>query len=145
VQTLTVQASFTEADVGRLAVGQIAAITLPDRTDSFPGKVSQIDPAGTISSRLVKYGVMIAFDQVPPDLLLGESATVTVTTASADDVLYVSSAALVGVTDKTGSVTVRANGKDEVRSVTIGLRGDQYTEVASGLSEGDVIVLPSSA
>ena len=84
-----VAAQFSEADVGRLAVGQIASITLPDGATSCAGKVSQIDPAGTVTNRLVRYGVVIAFDAVPADLLLGQSATVTVTTAGAEDVLYV--------------------------------------------------------
>jgi multidrug efflux pump subunit AcrA (membrane-fusion protein) len=144
VALLTAVAQFTEADVGRLVVGQPALITLPDRTDQYPGKVSQIDPAGTVSNRLVRYGVVIAFDAVPAGLLLGESATVLVTTASADNVLYVASAAVVGVTADTGQVTARTNGRDEVRTVRIGLRGDQYTEIVDGLAEGDVVVLHPS-
>jgi multidrug efflux pump subunit AcrA (membrane-fusion protein) len=125
-------------------VGQVSTIALPDRAAEFPGKVSQIDPAGTVSSKLVKYGVVIAFDSVPADLLLGQSATVTVTTASVDNVLYVSSAAVTGVNNGSGKVTVRVGGKDTQRTVTVGLRGDQYTEISSGLAEGDEAVLPSS-
>jgi hypothetical protein len=62
LSTLGVSRQFTEADIGRLAVGQVAAVTLPGR-DPIPGKVSQIDPAGTITNRLVRYGVVIAFDR----------------------------------------------------------------------------------
>jgi multidrug efflux pump subunit AcrA (membrane-fusion protein) len=145
ISNLAVSAQFSEADVGRLAVGQVAAITLPHETDPLPGKVSQIDPAGTISGRLVKYGVVIAFDTVPADLLLGESATVLVTTATASDVLYAASAAVTGVTNGSGTVTVRANGHDEQRTVKVGLRGDQYTEIVSGVSVGDQLVLTGSA
>jgi len=85
-----VRAQYSEADVGHLAVGQPATITLPDRAGTalagtpagtLTGKVSQIDPAGVVSGRLVRYGVVIAFDQAPDDVLLGESATVAVTTA----------------------------------------------------------------
>jgi multidrug efflux pump subunit AcrA (membrane-fusion protein) len=144
VANLTVRAQFSEADVGRLAVGQISTIALPDRAAEFSGKVSQIDPAGTVSSKLVRYGVVIAFDSVPADLLLGQSATVTVTTGSVDNVLYVASAAVTGVANGTGTVLVRATGKDTTRTVTVGLRGDQYTEIKDGLSEGDEVVLPSS-
>ena len=145
VANLAVAAQFSEADVGRLAIGQVAAITLPHRTDPLPGKVSQIDPAGTVSGRLVRYGVVIAFDAVPADLLLGESATVLVTTATATDVLYASSAAVTGVANGSGTVTVRANGHDERRTVKVGLRGDQYTEIVSGVSVGDQLVLTGAA
>jgi multidrug efflux pump subunit AcrA (membrane-fusion protein) len=142
---LTVTAQFSEADVGKLAVGQPATIGLPDRAAEVSGKVSQIDPAGTTSSRLVRYGVVIAFESVPADLLLGQSATVTVTTASVDNVLYLASAAVRGVSDGKGTVTVRAGGQDTQRTVSVGLRGDQYTEISSGLSEGDEVVLPTGA
>ena len=145
IANLAVSAKFSEADVGRLAVGQVASITLPNSSTPLPGKVSQIDPAGTVSNRLVRYGVIIAFDAVPADLLIGESATVLVTTAAATNVLFVASAAVTEVANGAGMVTVRAKGHDEQRKVTIGLRGDQYTEVTSGVAVGDQVVLPSAA
>jgi multidrug efflux pump subunit AcrA (membrane-fusion protein) len=148
ITNLAVSAQFSEADVGRLAVGQSTAITLPNSNTSVSGKVSQIAPSGTTSNQLVSYGVVIAFDAVPSDQLIGESATVLVTTASATDVLYVASAAVTGVTGSaggsggSGTVTVRAGGKDEQKTVKIGLRGDQFTEIQSGLSLGDEVVTP---
>ncbi len=145
MSSLAVSAQFSEADVGRLAVGQAAAITLPDHGQPVPGKVSQIDPAGTVSNRLVRYGVMIAFDQVPADLLLGQSATVTGDHGVGGDVLYASSAAVTGVAGGAGTVRVRTPPGDETRTVTVGLRGDQYTEIMSGVVAGDVLVLPTAA
>jgi HlyD family secretion protein len=142
IADLTVRAEFSEADVGRIAVGQVASIALPHVDTPVSGKVSQIDPAATTSNRLVRYGVTIAFDQVPADLLLGQSATVTVTTASVANVLYVTSAAVTDVEGGNATVTVRTPTGDQTRAVTIGLRGDQYTEISSGLVEGDVVVLP---
>jgi len=136
VHDTAVQAQFSEADVAHLAVGQPATITLPNRTDPLSGKVSQTSPAGTVSGRLVRYGVLIAFDAVPDDLLFGQSASVQVTTARADGVLRVPTSAVTG-----GTVTVRAGGRDQRRTVEIGLRGDQYTEIKSGLSEGEQVVL----
>jgi HlyD family secretion protein len=141
VHDTEVQAMFPEADIARVAVGQTAAVTLPNRPDPATGKVVQIAPAGTVSGRLVRYGVLIAFDQVPDDLLLGQSASVAVTTAKAENVIYVPSTAVSGIRDGAGTVTVRAGGRDQRRDVTVGLRGDQYTEIRSGLSEGDQVVL----
>lgn len=141
-----VSAAFTETDVAHLAVGQAAAITLPDQDDKqFTGKVAQVSPAGTTSDRLVKYTVLIAFDQPPDDVLYGQSATVVVTTDSVSDVLCVPSNAVVDITagadGGTGMVTVRADGHDTPRTVRIGLRGDQYTEIRSGLALGDTVVI----
>ena len=137
VHDTAVQAQFSEADVAHLALGQPATITLPNRTDPVSGKVSQISPAGTTSGRLVRYGVLIAFDEVPADLLFGQSASVQVTTAQAAGVLRVPTSAVTG----SGTVTVRAGGRDQRRTVAVGLRGDQYTEIRSGLNEGEQVVL----
>jgi multidrug efflux pump subunit AcrA (membrane-fusion protein) len=139
---VAVEARFSEADVAHLAVGQPTKITLPNRAgDPLTGKVSHIDPAGTLTGRLVRYGVEIVFDTPPDDLLFGQSATVAVVTAAVDDVLYLPSAAVTSVNGSTGSVTVRVDGKDSRRTVRLGLRGDQYTEIRSGLAEGDLVVV----
>jgi hypothetical protein len=137
-----VRAMFSEADVAHLAIGQSATITLPNRHgQTLTGKVSQIDPAGVVSGRLVRYGVVVAFDQAPADVLLGETANVAVATESVSDVLFVSSAAVTGEGNGTGTVTVRTGGHDVRRTVQIGLRGDQYTEIRSGLAQGDQVLL----
>ncbi len=136
VQDTEVQAQFSEADVASLAVGQPATITLPNRTEPVTGKVTLISPVGTASGRLVRYGVQIAFDTVPADLVFGQSAAVAVTTAQATGVLYIPSSAVTG-----GTVTVRAGGRDQRRTVVVGLRGDRYTEIRSGLDEGEQVVL----
>jgi multidrug efflux pump subunit AcrA (membrane-fusion protein) len=133
---VVVKAQFTEAEVAKLKVDQIANITLPDNaTAKYDGKVMQIDPAGTVSNRLVRYAALVSFDKVPDTLLYGQSATVAVVTASVDNVLSVPSTAV-----HDGTVTVRVNGKDEQRTVEIGLRGDVSTEIKSGLAEGDEIL-----
>ncbi|MFG2038871.1 efflux RND transporter periplasmic adaptor subunit [Dactylosporangium sp. NPDC048998] len=133
---VVVTAQFTEAEVAHLQVGQVSTITLPnDVSSKYDGKVMQIDPAGTVSNRLVRYAALISFDKVPDTLLYGQSATVAVVTASVDDVLSVPSTAV-----HNGYVTVRVNGKDEERAVETGLRGDVNTEIKSGLAQGDEIL-----
>ena len=142
---IAVTASFSEAAVVKLALGQATAVTLADRGEPVPGRVSQVDPVGTVSSRLVTYGAQITFDTPPTDLLVGQSATVTVTTARVAGVLAVPSAAVSGISGARGSVTVRTTGGDaEVRTVGVGLLGDRYTEITSGLADGEVVVLPGA-
>ncbi len=136
-----VKAEFSETDVATIAVGQVATITLPNQAGTVTGKVSSVDPAGTASSNLVRYAVMIGFDQPPASLLYGQSANVTVTTNTATNVLYVSSSAVRDINGSAGTVTVRTGGHDADRTVQIGLRGDQYTQITSGLNEGDQVVI----
>jgi len=137
---VVVRAEFTEAEIAHLALKQPAKITLPDQTGtSFTGSVIQIDPAGTISNRLVRYGALIAFDTVPTNLLYGQSANVAVTTQSVSDVLHIPSTAISDRKGASGTVFVQVNGHAEKRLVQLGLRGDVDTEVTSGLAEGDEV------
>ncbi|MBN1174422.1 MAG: efflux RND transporter periplasmic adaptor subunit [Micromonosporaceae bacterium] len=141
---VAVTAQFTEAEVTKIAVDQTAAITLPNLPgQEFAGKVLQIDPAGTISTKLVRYAAVIAFDTIPETVLYGQTANVAVITESAADVLYVPSTAISGRNDTTATVVVRANGKEERRTVQIGLRGDVSTEITSGLAEGEEVLTVS--
>jgi multidrug efflux pump subunit AcrA (membrane-fusion protein) len=71
--------------------------------------------------------------------LYGQSATVAVVTASAQNVLYVPSTAVAQRTDTAGVVTVRSGGKDTRRTVHVGLRGDVFTEIRDGLTEADEV------
>ena len=143
VTDIQVRAQFSEADVAAIAIGQAATVTLPNHAEKLTGRVSQIDPAGTASGQLVRYGVLVAFDKPPTELLYGQSANVTVTTAGIDDALYLPSVAVTGVSAGSGTVTVRSSGRDERRTVRVGLRGDQYTQIVSGLSQGDQVVISS--
>ncbi|MFC8850909.1 MULTISPECIES: efflux RND transporter periplasmic adaptor subunit [unclassified Micromonospora] len=136
---MQVEAKFPEADAVALAVGQDATLTLPDRPDStFPATVVQVDPVGTSDGTLVRYGVVLSFADAPQDLLVGQSAAVTVETAAAADALRVPSTAVHEVADRTGTVRVGVEGA--TRTVTIGLRGGRYTEITSGLTAGELVL-----
>ncbi|MFG1994752.1 efflux RND transporter periplasmic adaptor subunit [Actinoplanes sp. NPDC048988] len=136
VYDMQISAGFPEADADRLAVKQKAVITLADRPGKeFKATVVQADPVGTSDGTMVRYGVVLAFDDSPEDLLVGQSASVKVTTGAEDEVLRVPSTAVHDVEGTQGTVL---KGGTRVK-VTVGLRGDQYTEVSGGLSEGDEV------
>lgn len=140
--SLAVLANFSEADVAGVAVGQKATVTLANHPGKrYAATVTQIDPAGTVSGQLVRYGVQLSFVSVPADLLLGQSADVAVTTASATNVLYVPTAAVTPAADGTATVVVRTPTGDVTRPVTIGLESDAGTEIRSGLNQGDLVVI----
>lgn len=139
---LQVEALFTESDVGSLKAGQRAAITLATRQgEKYTGTVTGIAPTATTSDRLVRYGVTIAFDEPPANLLVGQTVSVTVTVAESAETLYVPAQA-VRTRDGVSRVTVRGGAE---RVVETGVRGDRYVEITSGLSENDRVVLPGGA
>ena len=138
VANMQISADFPEADADRLSVTQKATVTLADRAgQTFAATVAQVDPVGTSDGTMVRYGVLLSFDKAPADLLVGQSANVRVTTGSSDDVLRVPSTAVHDVAGDTGVVR-HADGS--TTKVGVGLRGDTYTEITSGLEIADEVV-----
>ena len=138
---MQITAEFPEADADRLAAGQQATATLADRAgQSFEATVVQVDPVGTSDGTMVRYGVLLSFAEAPKDLLVGQSANVRVTTGAASDVLRVPSTAVHDVAGTAGTVLRDAGGAGAPVRVGVGLRGDQFTQITSGLAEGDSVV-----
>jgi HlyD family secretion protein len=141
VYDMQISADFPEADADRLAVKQPAVATLADREgQSFKATVVQVDPVGTSDGTMVRYGVLLSFVDPPKDLLVGQSANVRVTTGAANAVLRVPSTAVHDVAGTTGTVLRSAGGVSSRVKVGVGLHGDQYTQITSGLTEGDTVV-----
>jgi RND family efflux transporter MFP subunit len=139
---LQVEALFTESDIGKLKLGQRAAITLATREgEKYTGTVTHIAPTATNTDQLVRYGVTVAFDKAPANLMVSQTATVTVTVAESEGALYVPARA-VRTKDGTSRVTIQGGAE---RVVEMGVRSDQYVEITSGLSENDRVVLPGGA
>ena len=87
----------------------------------------------------------LAFDGQPPDLLVGQSATALVTTAEAAGALYVPTSALRSGPEGTYTVEVRNGTGTQARPVQVGIRGDRYVQIRSGLTTSDqVVVTPST-
>jgi macrolide-specific efflux system membrane fusion protein len=141
---MQVSASFAEADAMQLKVGQ-AATTVFNAASQTPvtGKVTSVAPTPTTSNNVVSYAVTISLPTLPKGLRAGQTATVTVTTGTASNVLTVPSSA---VTSAGGvhSVTVVADGKQTRTLVEIGLEGDQLTEITSGVTAGQTVLLATA-
>lgn len=139
---LQVEAEFSESAVAKLKIGQAATVTLTAGNGGpFDGTVAHIEPAATTSGSLVQYGVMIAFDRPPGHLLIGQTATVQVTTDQAQNALYVPSRALRPAPGGGYTVLVKHGGDITTREVQVGIRGDQYAQISSGLAPGDQVEL----
>ncbi|MFC0029244.1 efflux RND transporter periplasmic adaptor subunit [Micromonospora chaiyaphumensis] len=142
VAGMAVSAKFPEADAGRLAVGLAATVTLADRPgEEFAATVSQVDPVGTTDGQMVRYGALLDFVDVPTGTLVGQSANVRVKIQSVSGVLRVPVTAVGAITGDAGTVLLRTAVGTESRQVTVGVRGDQYTEITAGLAEGDQVVV----
>lgn len=141
-----VECSFAEADVAKVKEGDTVQITfgaVPNET--FEGRVRKIDLSATTSENVTTYGVEVDVLNAPSELRDGASANVTVTTASATDVLAVPTSAIT--TDSQGQSTVKlvTNGKSTSRTVQVGIKGDTYTQITSGLKVGDTVELGATS
>ena len=105
--------------------------------------VTAIAPTATASNSVVTYATTITLDEIPEGLRLGQTAEVAITTVtSGDDALYVPTAAITTATDGTSTVdVVDDEGATSTVTVTLGVVGDQGTEVLTGLELGQTVVL----
>lgn len=158
---MQVDTSIDEADVGRIAVGQMATFTVdafPGR--SFSGQVTQIRKAATVVSNVVTYTVIVSAANPDLTLLPGMTANVRVVTARKEKVLKAPNAALrfrppstadekkavIGVspapTSRGGSAgggggngrvwIMAENGRPKAVDVRLGLTDGSATEIVSG-------------
>jgi len=144
VSSMIVTANIAEADIASVKTGQKAEISFPALSGvTAAAKVTTIAPTATSSNSVVSYATTVTLDSIPDGLRLGQTADVTITTeSSADDALYVPSAAITTGNDGTSTVKVVGNdGSTTTVPVTLGVVGDQGTEITSGLEAGETVVL----
>lgn len=138
-----VSVNIAEVDIPHVKVGQKVTITFdafPDKT--FTGKILGINTSGSVNSNVTTYPATIVLDGPSNDILPNMNATAKIITNIKDNVLLVPSGA---VQTANGSSTVRVlkNGKVTNVPVEIGDTSDTQTEITSGLSEGDTVVVGS--
>ena len=150
IQTATFQvtASVAETDRPKIAVGQAASITITATGQVATGRVTAISPIASSSgqSTVVAYPVTVALDGAADDAAVGMTADVTITINQATGVVAVPTAAVV--TSSTGASTVRvvnASGVTETREVVIGLVSRTLTEIRSGVSDGETVVIGTAS
>lgn len=136
-----VRASYTEADIVDVKVGQTATIVPNASPDTeLTAKVTQIDPTSTVVNNVVTYGVTLQVTSKNVALRSGQTVSARVTVAEAKDALYLPSTSVQGTGDQT-RVNVVRDGVQTATTVQVGLRGDQTTQILSGLDLGDQVVM----
>ncbi|MCR6485408.1 HlyD family efflux transporter periplasmic adaptor subunit [Amycolatopsis sp. OK19-0408] len=142
---LVVNTSVAEIDVSKVKTGQKATVTLnalPDKP--VQATVSSINLTPTTSGSVVSYGAQLALTDPPDGLRPGQSASVVITVAEAQNALSVPAAA-VTTAGNTNVVTVQENGQNVTRQVQVGIRGESTVQITSGLTEGENVVLTATA
>lgn len=141
---LQVTADVAEADIADVKVGQPAVVTLSASGTEIAGTVTAVDTIETITNNVVEYGVTVTLNE-SKGVRLGQSSQVVVTTGSKQGVLRVSSSALTTIGQRTTATVEQPDGTTSTVEVTTGLEGDGFTEVLSGLAQGETVVVPQQA
>jgi len=137
---LQVDVLVDESEIGQVVVDQEVFFTL----DAFgereiTGRVTEIALAPTVSQGVVNYKVTIALDPCELGLKIGMTANANIVVAAKQGVLLVPNRA-IRLREGKKQVQVWRAGATEWVFITTGLSNDQYTEVLSGLTEGDLVV-----
>jgi len=139
---LEVWAYVDETDIGRITIGQQARFTVdtwPD--DAFAGRVSAVRPSAEIRDNVVNYVTLIEFSNRPDRLLRPEmTATINIVLEGRTDALSVPNGALRRDSGGTYLLVRRETGFER-RDVTVGFRGSEFTELLSGVADGERVLV----
>jgi len=139
---LEASVTIAEADLPRVSVGQAASVTITAVGGTSKGKVASIAPTATGgNSSVVTYAVVVSLTGVPADARAGMTASVSLTVASATNVLAVPAIALVSGSNGYSVRVMGADGSVTSQAVTVGLVTSSLAEITSGLSEGQNVVI----
>jgi HlyD family secretion protein len=147
LNTFQLVVPFEESDAARVAVNQSVEVTVDAIPDlQAQGTVLSIGPSGTSSSGIVEYYATIVLAEGSDSRLRdGQTALADVLVETVDNVLRVPSAAVRR--DAAGATSVDVRGEDGQAIATpfvAGTVGDEYTQVNSGLREGQELLLPQT-
>lgn len=153
LDTMTVRAEVSEADIVRIRPGQKVHFSILGEPDHrYETTVRSIEPAPRgidTTDRLENTNNAIyydaLFDIANPDGLLRTWMTVeaTIVTRTVENALIIPSAALNGP-DEEGKYTVKTltpEGKVEEVPVEVGINTNLETQIRSGLSEGQSVII----
>lgn len=146
-----IKLEIAEGDIAQVQPKQkVIFTTLADPHRHYRGEISSIDPALTkltdnsyteqsANSEAVYYYANALIGNQDQSLRIGMTAQGKVIIAEKQDVLLIPNTA---IKKRKGEqiVEVLENGKAVEKSVKIGLSDSQYSEILSGLSEGELII-----
>jgi HlyD family secretion protein len=144
LDTLKVVLPFEESDAAQVKRGQGVDVQLDAVPDlQVHGTVLSVAPSATPIAGVVSYYATVSLDTRDPRERDGQTARATVLTAEHHDVLTVPNSAVRQQGGASTVVVYEPSGEQRTVSFAAGLVGADRTEVVSGLSEGQRVVVPS--
>ena len=126
-----------EEDVGEVKVGMEAVLQVyAFRTRQFGAKVSAIQPAADPETQ--RYTIVLDLENPPENLMAGMTGEMNIITGRHENVLLLPSRALV-----VDQALIVKRGIVQTRTVKVGYRTLDFSEIVAGLSEGEKESFPN--
>lgn len=147
---MQIETSVSEADIGKVKVGQEVNYTLDGYQDRiFHGTVTQVRISPTTVQNVVTYTVIVDVDNEEGLLIPGMTANVSIITSKKENIMTVPNSALKFAPITKGTVQrykeqgiwIMENNKPKRINITAGVSDDINTEVISKDLKGDEIVI----
>lgn len=149
--------SLNEVDVAQVKIGQKATLTFDAVPDlKITGEVNEIDTLGTVSAGVVSYTVKVNFRVEDERVKPGMTVSADIVTEAKGDALLVPNSAVksqggasyVEVADvklpegalSRAQAAITLTSPPRRAPVEVGLSNEEFTEIISGLEEGQVVV-----
>jgi RND family efflux transporter MFP subunit len=130
-----VRGEVDEEDVGEVKTGMEAIVQVyAFRTRQFRAKVSAIQPAADPETQ--RYTIVLELENPPENLMAGMTGEMNIITGTHENALLLPTRALV-----VDQALIVKHGLVQSRTVKVGYRTLDYSEVLSGVSEGERAVL----
>ena len=135
-----VTGSISDSQVGQVALGERARVTPAGSAQALDGKVSAVAEQATITSGVATFPVTVTLNDPAPALRSGMSVSVSVIVSQSVDVLSVPTGA-VHTTAGVSTVQVLVNNVPQQRTVETGASDALHTEIISGVTATDEVVI----
>lgn len=137
-----VVANLAETNISKISIGQKVTITAdayPGKT--FEGRVNQIAAQATVEQNVTSFEVKVSLTDPQRLLRSGMNVDTNFEAGQLENALVVPTAAVVRRENATGVYVMGANDKPRFKRVETGVTVSNFTEVKSGLSGNEKVLL----
>jgi HlyD family secretion protein len=140
-----VKGKVDESDIGKVYLGQPARITVESYKDQkFAGKVTKISPMGVEKDNVTTFEVRVSISNESRKLMATMTANAEIMLEERKGVLAVPEGAIRYKKDRGAEIEVPDAANETGRRrvpVTLGISNGSKTQIVSGLSEGQQVIL----
>lgn len=140
ISSLVAKAHIPQTDAAQLRIGDAAQIKVGEMQEPVEGRVSLVSPALDPGSTTIE--VWVETRKPSPSLKPGMTVSIEINAKTVKDAVAVPSPAVFKNADGANYVVIAgADKKAHQKVVQLGVRNAQLTQIASGISAGDPVIV----